>query len=163
MGQDLFSVPPAPQPRFEDYLASRPVLVNSKTGRPYFHLPVVGACTVCGLAGSVDLPADFRARDMDGLIEGRITKVACPRCRRETEFRPLTPKELGEEQFYIMRRYYDIYKRAKVDGQPLPRHVAEFVEEYEKRLRASGTVTPIGAPPPADAPPPGEPTRIVPA
>jgi len=99
------------------------------------HTPVIGACTKCKLAGSVDVPVNMNFKTADNMLEGRIVKVLCPRCRKETEFRPLTPEELTEDQFFIMRRYYEIYKAEKVAGRVVPEHVAQFVQEYENRLK----------------------------
>lgn len=99
------------------------------------HTSIVGACTVCKLAGSVDVPINMNFKTADSLLQGRITKVLCPKCRKETEFRPLTPEELNEDQFFIMRRYYDIYKAEVVAGRPIPEHLKQFIDEYDKRLQ----------------------------
>ncbi len=131
------------------------------------HTPIVGACTKCGLTGSVDVPFNMNFKTADNLLMGRITKVVCPKCRKETEFRPLTPEELSEDQFFIMRRYYDIFNAEKVAGRPIPEHVKQFVDEYEKRLRFAMAKkglpqmpAPVGAEEPA-APAP-RPTLIIP-
>lgn len=107
---------------------------------------IIGACTVCKLAGSVAVPLDMSYKTEDKLLEGRIVSVFCPKCRKTTEFRPLTPEELNEDQFFIMRRFYDIYKKEIVDGRPIPEHLKVFIEEYEKRLRHAQTRKLAGMP-----------------
>src|SRR5574342_218105 len=133
-----------------NFLADTPELVH-KNGARFVHTSVVGACTKCKMAGSVDVPVDMDYRTGDKMLEGRIVKVFCPRCKATTEFRPLSPEELNEEQFFIMRRYYDIYKKEVVEGREIPEHLKVFIEEYEKRLRHAQSKK-LPAMPPAAAP-----------
>jgi len=103
----------------------------------FVETPIVGACTRCNLTASVAVPVNMSFKIGDKLLDGKITKVLCPKCRRETEFRPLTPKELSEDQFFVMRRFYDIYKQEVVDGKELPPHIKEFVDAYDERLKSA--------------------------
>lgn len=113
--------------------------------RLYHNLPAYGACTRCKETGSVDVPLDFDPAETDKMIAGRIVKVYCERCRDTVEFRPLTPAELSENQFYLMRRNYEIYKKQKLDGRELPPLIQEFVDEYEKRLQSALKLQGLGA------------------
>lgn len=137
--------------QMRDYVGQTPTLVNKK-GEAFVHTPIIGACTVCKLTGSVDLPTDMSFKTEDKLLDGRIAKVLCPKCRKVTEFRPLSPEELNEDQFFIMRRYYDIYKKEVVDGRPVPEHLKVFIEEYEKRLQSARTKKQLAGMPKAAAP-----------
>lgn len=112
--------------------------------RLYHNLPVYGACTRCKTAGSVDIPIDFNPSETDKMMAGKIVKVYCERCRNTEEFRPLTPKELSDEQFYLMRRNYEIYKKQQLDGRTLPPIIREFVDEYEKRLKSALNLKGLG-------------------
>jgi hypothetical protein len=117
-----------------NFLADTPEMVNKK-GQRFVETSVVGACTKCKMAGSVAVPMDLDYHTSDKMLDGRIVKVFCPKCKQTTEFRPLSPEELNEEQFFIMRRYYDIYKKEVVEGREIPEHLKVFIDEYEKRLR----------------------------
>lgn len=103
--------------------------------RAYVATPIIGACTVCKLSGSLDLPVDFDYKTGDKIMAGRIVKAFCPQCRRTTEFRPMTPGELHEDQFYIMRRYYELYKKFVTDGRAIPFEMQQFVDAFEKKMR----------------------------
>jgi len=122
--------------------------------------PIIGACTVCHISGSVDLPADFNPSVGDQLLEGRISKVWCPKCRKTQEFRPLTPKELREDQFYVFKRYYAIYKKNVTDGLPVPPIIRQLIDAYEALLARKGLSPPKHEKPPAPQAPriiqPGE-------
>lgn len=112
--------------------------------RLYHNLPVYGACTRCKTTGSVDIPIDFNPSETDKMMAGKIVKVYCERCRNTEEFRPLTPKELSDNQFYLLRRNYEIYKKQQIDGRTLPPVIKEFVDEYEKRLNAALNLKGLG-------------------
>jgi ribosomal protein L33 len=119
--------------QLRDFLRKSPDPLAVQAGQ-MVHTPVIGACTVCKLSGSVDVPADMNYKTADNMLEGRIVKVFCPKCRKVTEFRPLSPEELNEEQFHIMKRYYDIYKAEKVAGRPVPEHIEQFMKAYDERI-----------------------------
>ncbi len=110
----------------------------------FVETPIIGACTRCNTASSVAVPVGMSFKIGDKLMDGKITKVLCPMCRRETEFRPLSPKELSEDQFFIMRRFYDIYKQEVVDGKELPPNIKEFIDAYDERLKSARMMREIG-------------------
>ena len=101
----------------------------------YHPTAIIGACTVCSTAGSLMFPSGFDYKTGDSLMDGKVVKVRCHTCRMETEFRPLTPKELNENQFSVLRRHYEIYKKMVVDGQEIPFETRAFVEAYDKKLK----------------------------
>lgn len=146
-----------PEQALRDFIHTQPELV-SRRGERYIHTPIVGACVKCKLTGSIDLPVNFDYRTGDNLLAGRIIKVYCPKCRKETEFRALTPEELNEDQFYVMRRYYEIYKVEQVAGRLIPAEIVEFLSAFEKRALEIGARKKAGAAAPA-APP--EPPKII--
>lgn len=137
------ALPPLPEPdkkladlagiALEDF--SKPTAMGKK--RPMLHTPFVGACTICNLTGSIDVdPVDFKT--LDRVLDGRVVKVRCPRCRKETEFRPLKPEEIAEEQFWMLKRQLEIkekiFSSAARNGMSVPDHIQKSVEEYMKRL-----------------------------
>jgi len=140
-------------PGLSDFVRAAP---SSQRPQKMHRTPICGACTVCKEAGTVDLPADFDAATGDAMMNGRIVKVYCPRCRRTTEFRPLNPKELSENQFSLMRRYYELYKQLLIDGQEIPFEVKQFIDAYEEKLREIKAALGL-----KDAVPRPEPKKIV--
>jgi hypothetical protein len=136
-------LPPLPEPS-KDFVSpgdlqtkdfSKPLTKNGK--RQMLHTPFVGACTICNITGSVDVdPMDFKS--LERVLEGRVIKVVCPRCRKETEFRPLRPEEIVEDQFWLLKRQLEIkdliFRRASERGVSVPDHVKGAVDEYMKRL-----------------------------
>ena len=103
--------------------------------RELIDLPVIGACARCHMTASVAVPPDFDFRMGDKFMAGKIVKAACPRCRQETEFRSLSPEELGREAPYIMRRYFEIFVKTRIEGKPAPVGVEEFVTAYIEKVR----------------------------
>lgn len=88
---------------------------NYRPTREYFPTAMIVGCTVCNTLGSVDFPRGFDERIGDKIMDGRVVKVFCPRCRGVTECRPLTPKELEDSQFDILRRYMENYRELVVE------------------------------------------------
>lgn len=81
----------------------------------YYPTAIIVACTKCKIVGTVDFPKGFDPKSGDSLMAGRVTKGFCLKCRGMTEFRPITPKELGENRFAILKHYHDLYKRLVVE------------------------------------------------
>jgi len=103
----------------------------------------------------------------DKMIAGKVIQAFCPTCRSVREMRTLAPEELTDNQFLLMRRYYEIYKQIVVDGTALPFEAQQFVDAYEKRLEDKRKLYGIGRAAPqlveeakAVPPPPPEPPRI---
>jgi len=107
-------------------------------------LPAIAACTQCKISGSLLVPMNMDFKLGDRIMDGKIVKGFCEGCRQNTEFRALTPEELTDNQFYILRRNYEIYKREQIDGRELPPEVAAFVKAYDDRLKAVMKLKGIG-------------------
>jgi predicted HicB family RNase H-like nuclease len=143
MRMELPPLPPASKefisPRdikMAEFVASQPVLRGNKK-RPMLDTPFVGACTVCRLTASLAVdPTDYKT--LERVLEGKVVKAICSKCRKEVEFRPLSPEELAEEQFYIMRRNEEIrdkiFRAAAANGKSVPEHVEGALNEYMKRM-----------------------------
>jgi len=156
-------MPPEPPKKFvqpddialQDFLSKDPLVTPGKR-RPMLETPFVGACTRCNLSGSLAVdPTDYKT--LDRVLEGRVIKADCPRCRKKTEFRPLKPEELVEQQFHIMMRQEEIkamiFRAAAAKGMNVPDHVKQALDEYMKRMEHAlgrrGTMPPA---PPTTAP-----------
>lgn len=149
MGQSLFKNKPTPTPAtgielplkftepvnsLRDFLKAVPSGIDKK--HLFIHTPIVGACTNCNVAVSVDLPVDYDYAKTDRIMDGKTVKAWCDWCKSNTELRPLRPDELRGNDLYIMRRYYEIYRREKVEGRPLPPLMQEFLDAFEKKYQA---------------------------
>jgi hypothetical protein len=117
-----------------DFMKAVPSGIDKK--RLFVHTPIIGACTKCGVACSVDLPVDFDYSKADKIMDGKTVKAFCDWCKQNSELRPLAPEELRHDQLYVMRRYYEIYRREKVEGRPLPPLMAQFLDAFEKKYQA---------------------------
>lgn len=149
MGQDLFKSKPIPtdptgielplkftEPvsSLGDFLKAVPSGIDKRN--LFVHTPIIGACTKCGVAVSVDLPVDFDYSKADRIMDGKTVKAFCDWCKQPSELRPLSPEELRHDQLYVMRRYYEIYRREKVEGRPLPPLMQQFLDAFEKKYQA---------------------------
>lgn len=140
---DLPPLPPASKEfispkdiQLANYVANQPVIRGDRK-RPMLDTPFVGACTVCRLSASLAVdPIDYKT--LEKVLEGKIIKADCPKCRKKTEFRPLSPEELAEEQFFILRRNEEIrekiFRAAAAKGVSVPEHVEGALNEYMKRM-----------------------------
>jgi hypothetical protein len=142
----MSGLPPLPKPaqdfvspqdmKLHDYVSKQAPL--AQTGRrQMLDTPFVGACTVCKLSASISVdPIDYKT--LERVLEGKVVKADCPKCRKKTEFRPLKPEELAEEGFYIMRRNEEIrakiFRAAEAKGRSVPEHVKGALDEYMKRM-----------------------------
>jgi hypothetical protein len=162
MRMELPPLPPAKQEfispqdiKLAEFVASQPQLMGKK--RPFIDTPFVGACTICKQTASLAIdPIDYKT--LEKVLEGKVIKAICDKCRKEVEFRPLSPEEIVEEQFYIMRRNEEIrdkiFRAAARNGKSVPEHVQGALDEYMKRMEhaigvkekrtASGLVVPEG-------------------
>lgn len=150
MGQNLFQNKPKaltapvgvelplkftePVDSLADFLKAVPSGIDQK--HLFVHTPIIGACTKCGVACSVDLPVDYDYSKTDRIMDGKPVKAFCDHCKQDSELRPLAPSELRANELYVMRRYYEIYRREKVEGRPLPPMMAEFLDAFEKKYQA---------------------------
>lgn len=141
-----------------DFVAARP---SSQRPQKMISTPMVGACVVCKIVGTFDVPADFDFKTGDKMLAGKILNAFCPTCRRVREMRALSPEELTENQFFIMRRYYELYKHLLVDGQELPFEIKQFVDAYEKRMQDMRQALGIGPALPGAPAPEVEPPKII--
>src|ERR1700687_386987 len=146
MGMEPSSLPPMPQPSNEFVSAKDIQLANfvgnqatirGEKKRPMLDTPFVGACTICKLTASVAVdPVDYKT--LERVLEGKVIKAICPKCRKTTELRPLMPEERAEEQFYILRRQGEIrdkiFRAAAAKGKNVPEHVQGALDEYMKRM-----------------------------
>jgi hypothetical protein len=98
-------------------------------------LPAIVACTHCKVTGSILMPVEMDYKTGDKIMDGRVVKGFCEGCRQNTEFRALSPEELTENQFTILRRNYEIFKAQQIDGATLPPEVAAFVKAYDEKLQ----------------------------
>lgn len=138
------NLPPLPEPS-QEFISARDVQMQDFTGaqkvpgrkRPLLDTPFVGACTGCNMSASISVdPVDFKT--LERVLDGRVVKAICPKCRKETEFRPLSPEELAENQFWLLKRQLEIrekiFQAAAAKGVTVPEHIQGAVEEYMKRL-----------------------------
>jgi hypothetical protein len=117
-----------------DFMRAVPSGIDKK--HLFIHTSIIGACTKCGVAVSVDLPVDFDFAKADRIMDGKTVKAFCDWCKQNSELRPLSPSELRNDQLYIMRRFYEIYHREKVEGRPLPPLMKEFLDAFEQKYQA---------------------------
>lgn len=122
--------------KLAEYVAGQQVIRGEKK-RPMLDTPFVGACTTCKMTASLAVdPVDFKT--LDKVLNGKVVKAICGKCRKEVEFRPLSPEELAEEQFYIMRRNEEIrdkiFRAAAAKGKTVPQHIEGALDEYMKRM-----------------------------
>lgn len=142
-------LPPLPKPSkdfvdrrdlaLQDFVAKQQPLKRPGR-RTMLDTPFVGACTVCRLSASLAVdPIDYKT--LERVLEGRVIKAQCPRCRKTTEFRPLTPEELAEDQFHILKRQTEIrdkiFRAAQAKGIDVPTHVEQALGEYMKRMESA--------------------------
>jgi hypothetical protein len=121
--------------KLAEFVAAQPQIRGKK--RPMIDTPFVGACTICRLTASLSIdPIDYKT--LERVLEGKIIKAICSKCKKEVEFRPLSPEEIVEEQFYILRRNEEIrdkiLRAAARNGKSVPEHIQGALDEYMKRM-----------------------------
>jgi hypothetical protein len=122
--------------KLADFVAGQQEIRGEKK-RPMLDTPFVGACTTCKMTASLAVdPVDYKT--LEKVLQGKVIKAICGKCRKTVEFRPLSPEELSEEQFYIMRRNEEIrdkiFRAAAAKGKTVPQHIEGALDEYMKRM-----------------------------
>lgn len=87
--------------------------------------------------------------------------------------RPFTPEELQDNRFYLIRRYYELFKLLLQQGHNPPPHVVTFLDAYERKMGKFEPMRPLAKPgegavpgvtaEPGPEQPPESPRIIIPA
>ena len=156
MTQDLFGTSPRPPVRLPETFRILPVhgvrdgtpfldFVRSDLRKapppptPEYHpTAIYVVCTRCKTIGNIMFPRGFSYGTGDAIMDGKIVKALCPTCRGMQEMRPITPKELNDNQLALLKRHYEIIKAWSVQTGSTTVAESAFVGAYERKYGIDG-------------------------
>lgn len=131
--------------------------------RDYHPTCMYVVCTRCKTIGNLMFPRGFDYKTGDAIMDGKIVRGMCLTCRGVMEMRPLTPRELNDNQLALLRRHYEILKDHAIQHGLTDPTDAAFLEAFEKKYGVNGDPERMAleqAPPPEA--PDGKPRIVVP-
>ena len=111
----------------------------------YHPTAVYCICVRCKTVGNIMFPRGFSYGTGDAIMDGKIVKAICPTCKATREMRPLTPKDLEDNQLALLRRHYEIVKAWSIQSGSTTVEESAFVEAYERKYGVDGDPEKIDA------------------